>query len=111
MRMRTKEEYLALVLANRAVLASPEGAECPCPKRKCEWHGQCYECVRLHRHAGQHLPDCLQPIVQEQILALLRTVEMIATPKPRTPGEYWDYVNRLAPPCGRPASPPIPDQP
>jgi len=34
--MRSKEEYLELVLANRALLASPDDAACPCPKRKCE---------------------------------------------------------------------------
>lgn len=101
----TKEEYVELVKEIRAFLASGEDAGCPCPKTKCEWHGKCYECVRMHRHFKDHVPNCLQPMLREQARALARVAEMTVEPKPMTPGEYWDYVNEVAPPEGKKKTP------
>ena len=93
----TKKKYLGVVKDIRKMLAGKESAVCPCPKHKCEWHGRCYECVRIHRHFGDHVPNCLQPMLQEKVQALTGVAEMTATPKPKTPDAYWDYVNRVAP--------------
>ncbi len=94
----TKDDYVQLIKSIRAFLSSAEDAECPCPKTKCEWHGKCYECVRLHRHFGDHIPNCLQFILRDKVKDMARAAEMTVEPKPMTPGEYWDYVNEVAPP-------------
>lgn len=65
---------------------------CPCPSTLCDWHGTCRECVALHRYHGDHVPFCLQPILKDQIEALVSTVEMTAVPKAATPIEYRRYV-------------------
>ena len=93
----TKSEYVKVVKSIRAMLASNEGAGCPCPKVKCEWHGKCYECVRIHRHFGDHIPNCMQFMFQNRISELARAAEMTVESKPKTPDEYWDYVNDVAP--------------
>ena len=32
---------------------------CPCKKKDCRYHGNCKECVAIHRAHGEHLPECL----------------------------------------------------
>ena len=95
--MKTKEEYVKLIKEIRAMLASDAEAACSCPKTGCEWHGDCYNCVRIHRHFGDHLPNCLQFILQDKVKEIAGTVEMMVTPKEKTPADYWDYVNQVAP--------------
>lgn len=93
----TKEEYLAVIQQIRAMLASEQSKACSCPNLKCEWHGNCYACVRIHRHYGDHVPNCLQYILKDKIAAIAQVAEMTVARKPYTPGEYWDYVNEVAP--------------
>lgn len=92
--MRTKEDYYALVRENRRLAADPAVTRCPCPNTLCDWHGDCKACVALHRHHGDHVPVCLQPILREKLLALLGTVEMEATPREPTPLAYRQYVRQ-----------------
>ena len=47
----------------RARLAMTLDHDCPCTMTACEWHGQCYECVRIHRCYGDRLPACLQVLL------------------------------------------------
>jgi len=96
--MMTKKKFGKLVKDIRAMLASQTDAKCTCPKTKCEWHGQCYECVRIHRHFGDHVPNCLQFMLQDRIRDLARAAEMTAEPKAKTPDEYWDHIRKVAPP-------------
>lgn len=93
----TKEEYLAVVQEIRAMLDGPSCAACSCPNDYCEWHGKCEQCVRIHRHFGDHLPNCLQFILVDKVKALAQTVELNVERKPYTPKAYWDYVNEVAP--------------
>ena len=90
--MRTKEEYYELVLENRSLAADPSVMNCTCPNALCEWHGRCKECVALHRHHGDHVPVCLQPIIGEKLKALVGAVEMTMVKKEGTPIEYRHYV-------------------
>lgn len=92
-----KDEYVQLVKKLRAVIDSGAYDACPCPKKKCEWHGRCRECVLIHRYNGDHVPNCLQPILVEKIKALAGTAELLVERKPMTPGEMWDYVRAVAP--------------
>ena len=90
----TKEEYYELIKSIRAELASDACRECSCPKTSCEWHGNCHACVRLHRIHGDHVPNCLQPIMDDKLAALVAVAEMTVEKKPHTPPEYWAYVRR-----------------
>lgn len=90
--MRTKEEYYEMVLRNRTLAADPAVTRCACPNTLCDWHGKCKECVALHRYHGDHVPVCLQPILEEKIQALVNVVEMTAVKKEGTPIEYRRYV-------------------
>ncbi|HBR02219.1 MAG TPA: LPS biosynthesis protein [Ruminiclostridium sp.] len=42
---------------------------CPCPE-SCRHHGNCYECVILHRGHGDHLPFCMWDMVNERMRKL-----------------------------------------
>ena len=92
--MQTKEEYYESVLENRRVATDPEITKCTCPKTSCDWHGKCKECVALHRHYGDHIPFCLQPVITDKIKALAGVAEMVTekTNKETTPIEYQRYV-------------------
>jgi hypothetical protein len=90
--MRTKEEYYDLVLQNRKLAADPEITKCTCPNNLCEWHGKCKECAALHRYHNDHIPVCLQPIIDDKIKSLAGTAEMAATKKGATPVDYRLYV-------------------
>jgi len=90
--MRTKEEYYELVLENRRIANDPALTKCPCPRTLCEWIGKCKECVAQHRYHGEHVPVCLQPILDDKIKALAGVAEMDVTKKVPTSDEYRLYV-------------------
>ena len=91
--MTTKEEYYALILESRALAKDPEVLKCTCPHTQCEWHGRCKICVALHRHYGDHLPACLQPLINDKLKQLVQVGEMEAVPKKdTTPIEFVEYV-------------------
>jgi hypothetical protein len=96
--MVEKDEYVNLIQEIRIMLASDKEAKCSCPKRRCEWYGDCYNCIRIHRHFGEHVPKCLQYLLQDKIKEIARVAEMTAERKPMNPDEYWDHVNRVCPP-------------
>ena len=90
--MKTKEEYYELVLENRRLVADPQITECTCPNTLCDWHGKCRECVALHRYHNDHVPVCLQPIINDKIKAIAGVAEMLAIKKEPTPIDYRHYV-------------------
>ena len=90
--MNMKEEYYALVLENRRLAADPQILECTCPNTLCEWHSKCKECVALHRYHNDHVPVCLQPIIEGKIKALANVAEMVAVKKEGTPITHRHYV-------------------
>ena len=50
--------------------------KCDCPLTTCEQHGNCTECVTIHRHYGNHFPHCLQFLVKDKIKELAKTIEI-----------------------------------
>jgi len=90
--MGSKEEYYDLVLENRRLAADPEITKCTCPNTLCDWHGKCKECVALHKHHNDHIPVCLQPIIDGKIQALANAAEMSVNKKEPTPIDYRYYV-------------------
>lgn len=50
------------------------GDHCPC-KEACPHHGNCFECVTVHRGHRDHLPLCMWDMVNERIAALSHMTE------------------------------------
>lgn len=92
-----KDEYVKVIQDLRTMIKSGKYAKCPCPKTKCEWHGNCHECVMIHRYNNDHLPNCLQPVLIDKIKSIAKTAELLVSPKEKTPDDYWDYVNEVSP--------------
>ncbi len=42
---------------------------CPCQKA-CRYHGNCKECVAIHRAHGEHVPNCMRSMLNEKIRLL-----------------------------------------
>lgn len=47
---------------------------CPCQKA-CRYHGNCKECVAIHRAHQEHVPNCLRPMLNRKIKALSELTE------------------------------------
>lgn len=47
---------------------------CPC-KKACRYHGNCKECVAIHRAHREHVPNCLRPMLNDKIKALSELTE------------------------------------
>ena len=90
--MKTKEQYYERVCENRKLAADPENLKCNCPITFCDWYGKCKECVALHRIHNDHIPFCLQSVIDDKLKALVGVVEMTATKKEKTPLEYGEYI-------------------
>ena len=95
--LEDKEQYAALIKELRTMIKSGRYAKCPCPKLKCEWHGQCFECVMIHRFNQDHVPCCMQPMLRRKIAELAKVAEMVVEPKPLRPEEYYDYLHEVYP--------------
>jgi hypothetical protein len=93
----SKEQYVAIVKEIREVLKTDECAECSCPNIGCEWHGDCYSCVRIYRHFGNHVPRCLQFVLDKKSAAIKEAVEIGLRKKPIPPDEYRAYLSETAP--------------
>lgn len=47
---------------------------CPC-KKACRYHGNCKECVAIHRAHMEHVPNCMQQLINVKIKALSELTE------------------------------------
>jgi len=63
--------------------------DCPCRQTRCHRHGNCVECIRVHRTRQQHIPECLQDMFRARIKELAALVEYDILDLRRTPA-YWD---------------------
>jgi hypothetical protein len=91
-----KEKFVETIKEIRAVLKTDECAECSCPNVRCEWHGDCYSCIRIYRQYARHVPRCLQPVLDENIARIMQAAENEIQKRPVTPDEYYDYLNSVA---------------
>jgi len=46
-------------LSPREILADKSNMACICPDTNCEWHGNCKDCMALHRYHAT-IPWCLE---------------------------------------------------
>ncbi len=51
-----------------------EKDHCPC-KKACRYHGNCKECVAIHRAHQEHVPNCMRPILNQKIKLLSQLTE------------------------------------
>jgi hypothetical protein len=93
----TKEEFIGIIKEIREVIASDKYTECSCPNIRCELHGDCYNCVRVYRHFGHHVPRCLQFVLDKKVASISQTMEKEMGKRPKTSDEYYDYLNAIMP--------------
>lgn len=60
---------------------------CPC-RADCSIHGNCFVCVQVHRGHGNHLPFCMQKMLNVKLAALSGLSEHTITDEVRKP----DYL-------------------
>ena len=49
---------MAIQLKPKEILADPANLLCPCEDHECRWHGNCKDCLALHRYY-RTVPNCL----------------------------------------------------
>lgn len=98
----SKEEFVDAIKEIRAVVASDECKKCSCPNVNCELHGDCYNCIRVYRHFGSHIPRCLQFILEKKIAKIIECAEseFLKRPNITFPDSYYEYLNSVAPKKG-----------
>ena len=67
--LRLQEEFAS---AFRAEYQNKD--HCPCQKA-CRSHGNCKECVVIHRAHGEHVPNCMRPMLNQKIRLLSELTE------------------------------------
>lgn len=51
-----------------------EKDHCSC-KKACRYHGNCRECVAIHRAHQEHVPNCMRPILNKKFKLLSELTE------------------------------------
>ncbi|WP_334196402.1 LPS biosynthesis protein [Muricomes intestini] len=67
--LRLQEEFAS---AFREEFKSKD--HCPC-KKACLYHGNCKECVAIHRAHQEHVPNCMRPMINKKIELLSELTE------------------------------------
>ena len=51
------------------ILAVPKNLVCTCPDIECKWHGNCRDCIALHRYYAAvgdcKIPNCLKFYIEK----------------------------------------------
>lgn len=47
---------------------------CPCTA-SCRYHGNCKECVAIHRAHQEHVPFCMRPLINQKLSLLSELTE------------------------------------
>lgn len=67
--LRIQEEF-----ASRFREEYKDKDHCPC-KKACRYHGNCKECVAIHRAHEEHVPYCMQAMINKKIRLLSELTE------------------------------------
>lgn len=59
---------------------------CSCQKA-CRYHGNCKECVAIHRAHEEHVPNCLRPLINKKLKLLSELTEHTLTNEIEPPME------------------------
>ena len=80
---------------------------CPC-KKACRYHGNCKECVAIHRAHQEHVPNCMRPMINKKIKLLSELTEhtyaatISGFPGPEGPSENAVSKSSEVPPASAP---------
>ena len=66
---RHQEEFAA---ACRAEFAEKDHCSC---QKACRYHGNCKECVAIHRAHQEHVPNCMRPMLNAKLKLLSQLTE------------------------------------
>lgn len=67
--LRLQEEFAAEFRE-----AYREKDHCPC-RKACRYHGNCRECVAIHRAHQEHVPNCMRPLINKKLRLLSELTE------------------------------------
>ena len=67
--LRLQEEFAA---AFRAEFAEKDHCSC---QKACRYHGNCKECVAIHRAHQEHVPNCMRPRLNAKLKLLSQLTE------------------------------------
>lgn len=67
--LRLQEEFAAEFRKEYA-----DKDHCPCQKA-CRYHGNCKECVAIHRAHQEHVPNCMRPMINKKLKILSELTE------------------------------------
>ena len=67
--LRLQEEF-----ASEFREAYKDKDHCPC-KKACQYHGNCKECVAIHRAHQEHVPNCMRELINKKLKALSELTE------------------------------------
>lgn len=67
--LRLQEEFAAAFRVEYR-----EKDHCPC-KKACRYHGNCKECVAIHRAHQEHVPNCMRDMLNQKIRQLSQLTE------------------------------------
>ena len=51
-----------------------EKDHCPC-RKACRYHGNCKECVAIHRAHQEHVPNCMRQLINKKLKLLSELTE------------------------------------
>lgn len=63
-----------------------EKDHCPCQKA-CRYHGNCKECVAIHRAHQEHVPNCMRSMINSKIKLLSELTEHTIAREIEAPNE------------------------
>ena len=67
--LRIQEEFASAFRTEYA-----DKVHCPCQKA-CRYHGNCKECVAIHRAHQEHVPNCMRPMINAKLRILSELTE------------------------------------
>ena len=100
--LRIQEEFAS---AFRTEYAQKD--HCPC-RKACRYHGNCKECVAIHRAHQEHVPNCMRPMINKKIKLLSELTEhtyaatISGFPGPEGPSENAVSKSSEVPPASAP---------
>lgn len=90
-----ENDFCQALEKTRQILESTEGDECPCSYKNCPIYGKCFECVKVHRVKGHHVPECFQGMFAPHIEALSKLIEKkTEDDRPKVKGTVYEKIKR-----------------
>ena len=69
---------------------------CPCLKA-CRYHGNCKECVAIHRAHQEHVPNCMRPLINKKLKLMSELTEHTLANEIEAPHEIFKKIGKSNP--------------